>query len=65
MDSNSIELFDPEHSQDEDRFIRLGYSTLSRYLLVFFCERENGGVIRIISARRMTTKERRQYEKGI
>lgn len=64
-DPNSDELFDPENSDDEDRFIRLECSTLNRFLLVVFCERDSGGVIRIISARRMTTKERKQYEKGI
>jgi uncharacterized DUF497 family protein len=65
VDPNSSEFFDPEHSDNEDRFLRLGSSTLSRYLLVVFCEREEGGAVRIISARRMTTKERKQYEKGI
>lgn len=64
-DPHSGEFFDPEHSKDEDRFIRLGCSTLNRFLLVIFCERDEGGTIRIISARRMTTKERKQYEKGI
>ncbi|PIR23398.1 MAG: hypothetical protein COV44_03090 [Deltaproteobacteria bacterium CG11_big_fil_rev_8_21_14_0_20_45_16] len=63
-DPHSLEFFDPEHSEREDRFIRIGHSTKSRLLLVAFCERE-GSIIRIISARKATTKEAKDYEKGI
>jgi len=62
---DSIEFFDPAHSEDEDRFIRVGYSTANRILLVVFCEKEEGQIIRIISARKATTKEVREYEEGI
>jgi uncharacterized DUF497 family protein len=64
-DSTSIEFFDPEHSDEEDRFIRIGHSTVRRLLIVVFCEKEYGKTIRIISARKATTKERKEYEKGI
>lgn len=64
-DSESIEFFDPEHSSDENRFIRIGHSTRSRILLVVFCEREEGSTIRIISARKATAREMGDYEKGI
>jgi len=64
-DSGSVEFFDPDHSEEEDRFIRIGYSTDGRVLLVVFCEREGGRMIRIVSARKATPKERRQYEEGI
>lgn len=64
-DSGSIEFYDPEHSEAEDRFIRIGYSSASRMLLVVFCEREQNCVIRIIGARNVTPKERKQYEEGI
>ena len=64
-DQLSVEYFDPEHSDEEDRFIRIGHSTQERLLLVVFCEKESGGVIRIISARKATEKERTQYEEGI
>lgn len=64
-DEKSDEFFDPEHSEDEDRFIRIGHSTKSRLLLVVFCEREKGEVIRIISARKVTKEEEKQYEEGI
>mgnify|MGYP001589970769 FL=1 len=64
-DPAAEEFFDPESSEDEDRFIRIGYSTAEQVLLVVFCEREDGKTVRIISARRATPKERRQYEEGI
>jgi len=64
-DENSVEFFDPVHSESEDRFIRIGHSTRARLLLVVFCERGRGEVIRIISARKATKKEERQYEKGV
>jgi len=64
-DESSSEFFDPEHSELEDRFIRVGYSSVYRLLLVVFCERSDGDRIRIISARRASERERRQYEEGI
>lgn len=64
-DPGSVEFFDPESSEVEDRFIRVGYSTKQRLLLVVFCERAEGEVIRIISARKATSKEKRDYEEGI
>jgi uncharacterized protein len=65
VDSESVEFLDPEHSSNEDRFIRVGHSTRGRILLVVFCERAEGSTIRIISARKATTQEMRDYEKGI
>ena len=64
-DAKSVEFFDPEHSSDEYRFIRIGHSTRSRLILVVFCERAEGSAIRIISARKATAREMRDYEKGI
>ncbi len=64
-DSRSIEFFDPEHSEAEDRFLRIGYSTGGRLLLIVFCERKSGGLIRLISARKATMKEAKTYEEGI
>ncbi len=60
-----IEFFDPEHSENEDRFIRVGYSTNVRILLVVFCEKEEGQIVRIISARKATPKEVKTYKEGI
>ncbi len=52
---------DPDHSQDEDRFILLGQSAKMRILIVCHCYRESDDLIRIISARRATKNERRSY----
>jgi uncharacterized DUF497 family protein len=52
---------DPDHSEDEDRFILLGLSSLRRVLVVCHCYRRDDGVIRIISARKATAKEAKNY----
>lgn len=54
---------DPKHSVGEARFIILGYSVVSRLLLVVHCDR--GSTIRIISARCATPSEKRCYEQGL
>ncbi len=54
---------DEEHSADEPREIIIGHSIARRLLLVSFTER--GEVIRIISARRATKQERKEYEENI
>lgn len=64
-DPHGLEAFDPDHNEDEDRYLRIGVSTLHKTILVVFCEREGGQKIRIISARKATAREREQYEKGI
>ena len=63
FDSNARMIFDPDHSNSEDRFILLGMSDLLRGLIVCHCCRENDRkVIRIISARKANRKEQKQYE---
>lgn len=62
-DVEALLIDDPEHSQDEDRFIILGFSNLANLLVVCHCYREEESVIRIISARKATQNEARQYEK--
>ena len=64
-DVKAIEFFDPDHSEDEDRYIRIGQARSRKVFLVVFCERANGTEIRIISARYATKGERDHYEKGI
>jgi len=61
LDENARLIPDPEHSDDEDRFVLLGLSIQLRLLLVCHCFRERGDVIRIISARKADRSERRQY----
>ncbi|MBK9169337.1 MAG: BrnT family toxin [Bryobacterales bacterium] len=53
---------DPDHSEQEQREIIVGFSTKSRLLVVGFTDR--GGTIRIISARRATAMERRRHEEN-
>jgi len=52
---------DEEHSDYEFRELIIGHSDRNRLLLVYFTERENA--IRIISARKATRRERKDYEK--
>src|SRR5690554_5369522 len=54
-------IADPDHSDEEDRFVLLGTSVHSRLLLVCHCVR-GGDTIRIISARRANRRERKSYE---
>ena len=60
-DENGRVKHDPDHSQEEDRFLLLGFSGKLRLLIVCHAYRENNEVIRIISARKATPNERRQY----
>ena len=60
-DENARLKHDPDHSQEEDRFILLGFSAKLRLLLVCHSYREDDEVIRIISARKATPNERKQY----
>ena len=61
MDEQALFMADPRHSATEDRFILLGLSAHLRTLVVCHCYREAREVIRIISARKATRLERRQY----
>jgi len=59
-DPFSITIYDPLHSENEDRFILLGMSGKNRLLVVVHTDRYEK--IRIISARKAIQKEKRQYE---
>jgi uncharacterized DUF497 family protein len=61
-DDFAIQFFDDESSEHEDRFLMLGHSNQSRILLICHCEKESGNLIRIISARKATAKERKLYK---
>ena len=54
-----------DSTQHEDRYIAIGSSGSERLLVTVFCYRKNESVIRIISARKATKKERRFYEERI
>lgn len=61
-DENAVMIPDPDHSDiEEERFIILGFSAAARLLVVCHCYRGRDNVIRIISARKATAQETRQY----
>lgn len=60
-DEEALVIDDPEHSQEEERFIILGLSKKANLLVVCHCYRASETVIRIISARKATKKETKQY----
>ncbi len=62
-DSNSLTIADPQHSDDEDRFIDIGYSAQGRMLVVVYTGR--GERIRISSSRMASNGERKVYESKI
>ena len=59
-DPLSLTIFDPDHSESEDRFLLLGESTFGNLIVVNHTNRN--GTIRIISARQADRRERLQYE---
>ena len=61
-DPLSLTGFDPDHSDDEDRYVTMGLSIAGRLLLVSHTDR--GDKVRIISARMASRPERRDYEDG-
>lgn len=63
QDVAALTYDDPDHSDDERREITIGISIEGRVLFLSHCERE--GRIRIISARRATPTERKQYAEGL
>lgn len=60
-DGNAVLIPDPDHSEQEERFILLGLSAKLNMLVVCHCYRASETVIRLISARKATKKETRQY----
>lgn len=61
-DPLSLTVSDPDHSETEERYISMGASAASRVLVVSHTDRAD--VIRLISARPSTPRERRTYEEG-
>jgi uncharacterized protein len=61
LDENARLIEDPDHSEDEERFVLLGYSLQAGCLIVSHCYRQSEAVIRLISARRATAQEEEVY----
>lgn len=62
-DEHALLIDDPEHSEDEDRFVLLGLSAKLRVLVVVHAFREATGIIRLISARKANSHERAIYNR--
>lgn len=62
FDESALFLADPDHSEEDDRFILLGASARLRLLVVCHCYRESESTIRLYSARKADREERRQYK---
>lgn len=61
---DNLVIDDLEHSEQEERFIILGFSKKANLLVVCHCYRESDSIIRIISARKATTTEIRFYHES-
>ena len=61
FDENAKLIDDPDHSDYEERFVLMGLSSTLKVVLVCHCYREEGNVIRIISARKASAYESKQY----
>ncbi|MCM1983636.1 BrnT family toxin [Lyngbya confervoides] len=57
-----VDFYDPDHSEDEERYLIIGESNQGRLLIVSYTER--GDSTRLISAREVTQAERKSYEEG-
>ncbi len=60
--SLSVDFYDPDHSENEERYLIVGQSNRERILILSYTER--GNKIRLISAREVTPQERKAYEQG-
>jgi uncharacterized DUF497 family protein len=57
-----VDFYDLDHSSDENRYLMIGTSKEGRLLIVSYTERND--VVRLISAREVTSTERKAYEEG-
>ena len=64
FDEFATQFFDEDHSMNEQSFLILGMSSDTKLLIVCHCERENGEIICIISARKATKRESAFYQGG-
>ena len=61
LDEDALLIPDPDHSFYEERFIMIGTSRKANVITVVHCFKESEEIIRIISARKATRNEIRQY----
>ena len=65
FDEHALLIGDPDHSEEEDRFLLLGLSQAMRALVVCHCYKQPSDVIRIISARKANRSERLEYDRRL
>src|SRR3546814_18898547 len=63
-DEFAVQFYDEPHSSDEERFLMLGMSSGAQLLLACHCERDGGGVVRFISARKATKQRSEERSVG-
>ena len=61
-DEFAVQFFDEDNSVSEEGFLMLGFSDEARLLIVCHCERDQGNIVRIISARKATKNESNYYQ---
>jgi len=61
-DELAVQFYNEDSSESEERFLMLGFSDEARLLIVCHCERSQGDIIRIISARKATKNEAKYYQ---
>ena len=59
-DDDAIVISDESHSDSEERFVLIGFSFKARIIVVCHCYRQEDSIIRIISARKASIKERKE-----
>ena len=62
-DDMAVYLMDDAHSDDEERFIVIGLSSVANMLMVCHCYRNGDSIIRIISARKADKEETEYYRR--
>ena len=65
LDESARLIADPDHSEDEDRFILVGLSIRLQLLVIHHCYRQSERVVRILSARKADPSERRDYARWL
>ena len=61
-DEFAVQFVDEDNAVSENRFLMLGFSDEARLLIVCHCERDEGNIIRIISARKATKNGSKHYQ---
>ncbi len=64
-DNQALEIPDPDHSQNDERWVRIGFSNQAKVLVVIYSEKLYAEKIRVISARKATAQEQKQCHEKV